>query len=670
MDDVVERDDLDTFAKRLRDELLRFDPLQVVVNLYSYSRSKHEESGAYDFPYVEYAALICWSVPRPPTTELLAAETIPNLHRDIGQLFHKLDRLYHEEVFLNDQARDIDELTLRIRHASLYIRNPAAMQHHQALFDGLLLPFETELRDVLGFGANDALACFLAIPDVHNEGRARLRAFVTRAKSEGQDPGFLQNFGEFFTVDAPSLARATGLGERIVESVLRSFSLAFGEAGEHVLFPSPFSALRERPLLGLGDGRYIVANPSLLAPSVLLRIEELLKDCEQTGHAARLWTRYERHRGRWVEAETARLIKLMLPGGSGCEGAYYQVAGDQVESDVVYQVDDLVVVGEAKAGAITPPSFRGAPGSLARDVREIIQKAHDQSKRAEKYILDGNTIFTDAEGHERFSVSKNVREILRIGVTLAPSDALATATSILSRAGFMSGEPTWILSLTDLMVLSECLTLPGELRHYSRVRYDLMADQRLQVLDETDFLGVYIHANGMPSSDLFGADVVWFDYSTEISNYYTPGKSGAVPHQKMAPQLCDLIRALARHGNRNWTHAVCDIFAFSSKSRHELGKQLSATVRRTRDGIPHDFGISGKEFGRLSVVAYPGIPPATLQRAFMEQVAENEPVRGKRLVIAYDHESGRANAEYYEGTSDRYYFAPPSLTWSSKIRRN
>lgn len=62
----------------------------------------------------------------------------------------------------------------------------------------------------------------------------------------------------------------------IVESIVSAFSLKHGEPNAFALEPSPFSILREKPILALGDGRYFLPTQALLFPAVQSRLEDLL----------------------------------------------------------------------------------------------------------------------------------------------------------------------------------------------------------------------------------------------------------------------------------------------------------------------------------------------------------------------------------------------------------
>jgi hypothetical protein len=671
---TIDRAEVEAHARDVHAHLARFDGHQMVVNLYAYAAMRFARNrAAYELPYVEYAALFYWHENRKDTKEPLTEEGVLFAYKKIGRLFMEVASLYHHDAATAKSNKDLEELALRAKHAGLMIRNPAFEVHHRTVLEGLFTPIAEDLRSALGFSSDEVIRIFSSVPDVLEDGRAAFREDVEAAREEQQEADFTQCFGDYFVLRPANVAKKAGLNVEVVRKVLDAFSLKYGEAGEYVLLPSPFSALREKPLLDLGDDRFLVPNPSLLISSIQPRVEDLINPAVTPGATAGLWRRYERHRGRWVEETCYALIQRMIPHGRGIIGAYYPSPTDglQVEGDVVYEVDDLVVLVEAKAGAFTPATFRGAPGSLKNDIREVIQKGHDQTIRAQDYILAGNSVFGDEHGTPIFSLSGRPREILRIVVTLAPTDVFATSATILQRAGFMHGVATWVLPLTDLMILADCLSLPGELRYYARQRYDAILDERLLVFDETDFLGIYLSNNDMLLLPDEVADTIVPDFGVaeKLNRYYLYGEAKKPPRQSMALNLDRLIRALANKHDVNWTHAVCDLFGLSGASRDDMA-QMIAQINKIKDGLPHDVSVGKAGKWSITITAFDNEEPRIVRQVFIRRIAPREEDTGKRLVIGYDAAGAVASGEYYKRVGETFYHIPPALMWTSAVRRN
>ena len=161
------------------------------------------------------------------------------------------------------------------------------------------------------------IACFASLEEVlANSGRAFKADFEKAVADDDVPVDFSQAFADYFVFDAADVTARASISESAARLILDVFSVKFGEPGEHVLLPSSFSILREKPLLDLGGNRYIVANLSLLIPAIQIRMESLLNPAVTNGASAGLWLRYERHRGEWVEATCYNLIgRMMRTGG-------------------------------------------------------------------------------------------------------------------------------------------------------------------------------------------------------------------------------------------------------------------------------------------------------------------------------------------------------------------
>jgi hypothetical protein len=407
-----------------------------------------------------------------PKLACRVARTWSGLRRRSGASF-TVERFYGTQAKAAHAQRDRAEIAHRLRSVGLGIRGRAHQVHEERVLRGLFVSFATELKATLGFDIEDVIRCFDAIPNTMMQGFHRFQ----EAYGGGEDPESIDEHhrtaGDYLSFDAAALAAEAALPLDVVESIASAFSLKRGEPNAFALKPSPFSVLREKPILALGDGRYFLPMQALLFPAVQSRLEDLLNPDVSKGAAEGLWSRYVRDRGSWVEREAFNLLEGMMPHGRGIIGAYYNAVDDgrRVEGDVVYQVDDAVFLLEGKAGAFSPFSLRGAPKSLDTDVAAIITEGHDQAARAEAYVRSDAREFFDEHGNSLFTLTGKIREIIRIVVTLDTVGALSTAAAAMHRAGYMEGEPTWVVSLTDLMVISEGMVAPGEFRHFVRRRY-------------------------------------------------------------------------------------------------------------------------------------------------------------------------------------------------------
>jgi hypothetical protein len=645
----------------VRWRLLRFEGASMVTQLVAQAFAEHRRSGSYRFPEVEFAALVYWFEPtdmadaRIPTPQDVA-ETLS----DLSRLFGQVTLLQHSTDDGRSDTTPMAKIIRTIRSNGLRIRVPAYPVHQRAVLDGLFAPYERDLEAAFGFSAHEAADCFSAFYDIYNVGVKRSRSEYTDADAADR----VRGFANCVTFDAETVAQTTGIERSRIAAILEVFSLKRGEPDCHALRPSPLSQLRSRPLLALGNGRYIAPNMDLLLYAVQPRLEALMKQ----GYRA-LFKRYERRRASWLESEVLRVLAEALPGGVGTTGAYYPHEGGLTEADVVYKVDDVVYLVECKAGVFRDSAMRGSPDQLPRDIVDIITEGHEQATRAECYIAAGNRTFYDRSGRlVRYSLSGEIREIFRLVVTLAPVGGIATASKALHEAAFLPGAPSWIVPFTDLMIVNACMTVPGEFRCYTRARTASLCDDTVLASDETDYLGTYGAANTLAFP---GVATILPDFSRDFDDFFLERGAKVPPGLRLPPDLKALADALARTNRAMWSHAVCDMITLPGRLRQMLAERI-ARCRKAWPGAPSDFAVGDADIWAVTIIVDKDTSPMEMQRLYAERFfRRGTPVRGKRLVVAYNVAREEAIAHYYWGGGDeRLRFAPPSVFWSSTLTRS
>ncbi len=361
-----------------------------------------------------------------------------------------------------------------------------------------------------------------------------------------------------------------------------------------------------------------------------------------------------------------------MPGGYGVIGAYYTSEGERVEGDVVRKADDAVFIIEGKAGAFTPPALRGGAGRLDANVADIITEGHNQSLRTQAYIAQGGRTFEDEHGTVALTLAGKIRELMRLVVTLDTVGVLGTAAAAMQRHGYMTGEPTWVISLTDLMIIGDALNLPGQFRQYMRMRLSSLTDERILTFDEIDLLGLYLTHNDLwPVDEEDITTLVPSGYTDVLDDHYVRRTSADPPHQAVPTELQDLIRGLAHRGQPNWSHAVCDLLALGTDSRDELAETIRERIP-TANARPTDFTVTGGDGAwAITVVLNANHDSIGSRDTFLHGISHaGGPQIKKRLIIGYDPAKGEASAEYYEKVTDRYYRVPPALFWKSGLVNN
>lgn len=620
--------------------------------------------GPYEFPHVEFAALVYWSQSQDSTTAAVPEpKAVEEVRTALARLFFTTERYYMTEEQRAVAVKDRAAIAHMLRSTGLGIRVPAYEVHQKHILHGIFDPFDGELQATLGFTVTDVIACFDAINVLMGYASHQWHA---AAADSGIDAA-LRVADAYLAFDAAEVAREASVAEATANAVLAAFSLTRGSPEIYVREPSPFTVLRDRPILAVGDGHFLVPNIALLIPAIQPRLESLLNPTVTATAGAGLWNRYERARGKWVEEESLRLLQRMMPGGNGIVSAYYEVGGFLVEGDIVYQVDDVVFLVEDKAGMFAAGTWRGGK-DLENDFEDIVTKGHDQALRTRDYILAGNQVFMRSDGTEAFRLTGTIREIIPIVITLDTVGVFGCTAAAMSRHGFMNGDPSWVVWFTDFLLLSEVLSRPGELRHYARERYRTLLFEHVLTFDETDYLGMYLEHNETTLMEGEADTIMLSGYTDALDNHYAFRKSQSPPAQEMPPELERVVAALARYNRPLWTEAVCDLFRLDGTTRKKMAKEIRQRMRPCR--IDRRFFTLQGKFG-YTIVMQTGVNPSALLSAFISDVQEH--ARGfhsKALYIAYDPDASIARAEYWEQISDGQYFrVPPAIAWTSPITK-
>ena len=156
----------------------------------------------------------------------------------------------------------------------------------------------------------------------------------------------------------------------------------------------------------------------------------------------------------------------------------------RVEGDHLFVIDDVAIIVEDKAVAVSPLARAGETRRVRSDLTRIIEKAADQASRLQDRIeYDGGIRL---HGGGWLDLSK-VREIHTIAVSLDDLPGAATATAELVDAGLIDpAHITWTVSLHDLDLITELVDHPAEFLLYLRRRTDPLATVMYTAPDELD----------------------------------------------------------------------------------------------------------------------------------------------------------------------------------------
>ncbi len=390
--------------------------------------------------------------------------------------------------------------------------------------------------------------------------------------------------------DPDDVAASTGIAVEQITAMLDFFSTEYGCQPEFRA-PGDQNRARTHPCIKLDNGTYLVPDPWSLSAVIHQRLAVEPKSSVYDPQ------KYYRHRQDAHERLVTGALEKVFGNSNVRSTQHYALAsGDRGEIDSLICTEWPLVI-EAKAIALTESGRQGALRRVNTKVKEILGKALDQTDRALTYILD--------EGGRSFAPSENGRP-----VDLLPSDVsggtavIVTfervdpfASSGLAVAGIVK-RPTWVVSLTDLLMVADILTDPAAFHHYTRTRAD-MHSAEASAAAEADALGAYLLDRlGILHNAAAEEDTrIFIGYSCEaLNDFYTRQESGLEAHKPNTGVPDEITSALANALRQSgWVKCVDAVMA-EDPSRWPKWKRFRGKHRRGGT-----FGLNDQ----VSLVALP-----------------------------------------------------------------
>lgn len=655
-------------AAKLEALLLQYNSFDLIGNLtltqLFINPDKDTVAGHHGLPaIVEYATLLYLKHPfnlgslKPIGQEPLEEidKTSRAIHLTTG-LYYGSDR----RSTLNDRDT-FDSLRYRTMTHELSVRSPGYEHHQRETLAGLFGPFTDWMGDNLGFSITDVFAVEDAVQTItsrkifarFNDGRDAMRKLKSevraarRTKSTSSESsemvielsklppstatahikamitGWVMTFvgSTSLVVEADEIASETKLPVERVLAVLLFFSLEFGSVPSDFFIMSPTHTLRERPLVH-HEGQFLYPVPGSMIWALQRRIEGELK--KSTPSDAKAWRRYEKHRSRYLEVESLRLLGVALRTDELYRNLTYPIVenGERktAELDGMIQFDGTLLLVESKAGALTDSARRGGRERIKSNVGELLGKAHKQSLRALNYIEGtAEPKFFAADGSEiAFDKSRFARIVL-VSTTLDPLDVYNTALHELVSAGLLEEKHLpWAVSLDVLRVIAEMNEFPTQLVHYLTRRLRINEFKKFYAGDELDWFGLYL-SRGLyfDKDERFNeATHVMFDgsFSADFDSYYfykegQRTKPTKKPVQPMPKLLRRIVVELDAHKEPDGhSEAIIRLLNWDDEGREQLVKGIGEIRKRARiKHRIHDFTMATAE-GKAGVTFFATIP--------------------------------------------------------------
>lgn len=317
-----------------------------------------------------------------------------------------------------------------------------------------------------------------------------------------------QPTADLVTIAAADVAAELGDATELVKSVLDEFSIAVEGANARELaesFIEGRNPLRTRPVVKTERGEYLLVHDALTLPAIREHLESTLKETSA-------WNRYQQWRGSLVEQLTRAAFEQVLPGADVYASFDYFVPAShaerngepagytkKVEGDLLLVLDDVAIVVEVKANAVSAASRTGAATTLRRDLTAIITKAAAQAARVEERVDQDGGLQLHKAG---WLDLRHIREMHTVAVSLEDLPGVATAAGDLIAAGLLDPRHVpWTVSLHDLQVIVDLVDRPAEFLLYLRRRRSALMPLKYRATDELDLFlyffetGLYVEPN-------------------------------------------------------------------------------------------------------------------------------------------------------------------------------
>ncbi|WP_445996049.1 hypothetical protein ACUWEX_09285 [Okibacterium fritillariae] len=380
---------------------------------------------------------------------------------------------------------------------------------------------DANLREAIGFGAPEAISVLGALHDlqVANMNRrqeAGLRAMDAARRRHELGIASREDIAEAAkkfdracnpdsaaaSVSVADLVRSTGLADKVVMDVLDAFTWrpdVTQNVDEEVrAFLSGNNPLRVSPVVRTKSSRALLIHPVLTQGAIRERLESALRSSAG-------WEQYQNHRGALLEQRTRQAFERLVGPACAWHSLLYYVPASEaerqadpvgyskrVEGDHLIVLDDVAIVIEDKAVALSPQSRSGASFRLQKDLTGIITKASEQADRLVRRIQADGGLRIHGEGWIDLS---HIREFHTVAVSLDDLTSTSTATAQLVQAGLIATESVpWTVSIHDLDLIAELSAHPAEFLLYLRRRRHPLATVLYTAPDELDLFLYFFEA--------------------------------------------------------------------------------------------------------------------------------------------------------------------------------
>ncbi|MDG5768376.1 MULTISPECIES: hypothetical protein [Mycolicibacterium] len=392
------------------------------------------------------------------------------------------------------------------------------------------------------------------------------------------------------------VAACTGVPVEQITAMLDFFSTEFGCQPEFRAPGDPNRA-RTHPCIKLTDGTYFVPDRWSLSAVIHHR---LAVETERNGFNPQ---KYYKHRQDAHERLVAGALEKVFGASHVYSSMHYDLAsGEHGEIDSLACTEWPLVV-EAKAIALTEAGRRGLPRRVDTKLKDILGKALDQTNRALTYILN--------EGGRSFAATENGKPIQLLPDDVSGGTAIIVtferidpfASGGLAVAGNVN-RPTWVVSLTDLLMVTDILENPAAFHHYAQTRAG-MHSAEASAAAEADALGAYLidRLRIIDQSSSEEPARIFIGYScAELNDFYTRQEVGLEGRKPVTGVPEEIANALTNtFGQPGWVACVNAVMTADPSAWPKWGRFRSRRRRNRTFALNDDVSLVALSEGNSSL---------------------------------------------------------------------
>lgn len=514
----------------------------------------------------------------------------------------------------NNKTKNQDEQTyIMLSQLMFQVRGIQYQDFRIPILEKLLMPHNEEINKAYGITAGEVIKGLRILEYNLSSGRLdALKSMVRHMNKlrqedfDGLSEDYFQQGRTFIMqavgVDLFDIKKHTAWPDKLIDNL--SYGVGeyekFFNQGEFSGWPISDNPVARRPFIKI-DGKSYCFDYYVLFDNFYKAFRKSIVSNDKK--AIDEWSKIQ---GCACEEIVAGVFSALLPGCITNISNYYPInKKNNAENDVIVRYKDVLFIVEVKAGAFTYTSAMLDLDGHKASLNALVENPEKQCLRTKKYIESGEKVlfYKNADLKEKtFEISAaNYSQIYMFDVTIADFNAIAAQMEKMKIAN--TKEDIITISLNDLWVYKEYFDSPLEFIHFVNLRTRATRVVNLNIMDELDHLGLYIHENmySLLVESLDKNTQAFFNGYREDIDYYFAKKHMGIAAEKPRQKYPDSIKRILKLCQEKDTGYVTKftnfILDFAGDMRDKFDSDISELAKRERE---LKRMISGICFGEIS----------------------------------------------------------------------